>query len=598
MHLGVYAANLGFIFAALVLLAGCGWSVVAPFRDRLRYPLLVAPMAGLLCGLLATLILYVQAKLPLATAGTCAGAVLLVASGVTFFLDRPDVGLRQVGIFLAVAIVVGGLSVACVMQSTVREGGPALVYVDGTDHVGYATMADWLNGHRITELPVVDPARPYESWPALIFQIDPRFGSYALLALVSAISGASGVFSYDLAAALVQVVAVLAVAGVFARSPWSLLLLLAGLFTSHWFDYGRTGFFGKNFGYPATFTTVGLLLLALGDAQFRISRLIVLAVLVTAAAFAHSGTVTGLFIGVMGGAYLLAQAGRERRENRHDWWRELIPKAGVVGLLAMTAILASGTIARPMIASYPDWGVTWDYCWLRIAELESQGVGISGLSAGMLHALLWLMLGVWVWLGALALRWRQLTASAVLVAPLGLLVILRGLNANAVTFQLIGTFYPLGLAGAALLFDTGRERQPNARKTAWLVLGLAVVILGFHQFRFRGALGRYGGGQTPPAALYTQKEIEGLAAFVGREPAELEVTAVQPLLMLLAELGRRETALQWSRASWQMVLGYRKGWVPPAYPGPGKWRIVSAGAPGVAEEQVVFRSAHYWVLKR
>lgn len=602
MHFGVYAANVGFLFAALVVLAGCGWAVVAPFRDRLRYPLFVAPLAGLLGVLPVTLGLYVLLKLPLALAGIAAIGLMLAAGAAALWLERPAVRWRAIAGCFAVAGLACAFAVFWVMASTVRAGGPALVYLDGTDHLGYAYLADWLNGHLVTQPPVLDPGRPYDSWPALLFQTDPRFGSFALVALVSAVTGQSGMFSYDPAAALVHVAAVLAVAGVFARSPLTLGFLLAGLFTCHWFDYGRTGFLGKSIGYPATLAILGLVLATLSETEVRLSRLLALVMLCLAAAIVHSGAVVALLIGVIGGGFLLVQGVVDRRADLP--WRlpGLMRKGAVLAALGAIALMAGGTIARPLAVRYPDWGVTWPYILPRIAELESQGVGLSNLGPGMLWAATGLVFAAWVLFAGVALARKLPEAVVVLVAPLGLLASLYAVDAGAVTFQLIGIFYPLTLAGFALVLDALRDENNPARWVAPRIVGLtlavASVVLGLHLFRFAGATGRYGGGQTPAAALFTRTEMDALASLVGRDRVEVEVTGPQPAIVLLVELGRRGVELQWSAEAWKTVFGYRKAWSPPRYAGPGRWRIVPAGAEGVASEQVVFRSAQYWVLKR
>lgn len=605
MHLGVFVANVGFIFAAVVVMAVCGWVVIAPFRERLRYPLLVAPMAGLLCVLLVTMGLYVQAKLSLPVAGAWAIAAMLAASAVSCFMYPPDIRINRILIGLVVVIILSGFSVSCVMKSTVRAGGPALVYLDGTDHLGYTHLGDWLNNHRITNPPVLNQAQPYASWPVQMFQNDPRFGSFAYMALVSAAAKEPGMFTYDIATALIHVIAVLAVAGVFARSPLTLGFLMVGLFTSHWFDYGRTGYLGKNFGYPATFTVVALTLVALAESEIRISRVIALALLSAAAAFTYSGMVTAFFLGVIGGCFFLMQAIAGWGSDRRLWLQEWMQKAAVLGMIGAAAILASGTIARPLALGPPDWGVSWSYIFPRIAELESQGIRLSGFGSEMLLIATGFTFVVWIFLAIMAVVWRVSAAVAVLIGPFCLLIILRMLDATAVAFQLIGTFYPLALVGVALLFDVKREekapapagRAAGTPRMAWVVLGLAVVVVGLHQFRFFGGLARYGGRETPPSALYTKAEIESLAALVGRDRVEVDLSIPQAAIVLLVELDRRGVKLQWSPTAWKTVVGYRGEWSPPSYPDPGKWRIIPPDTPGIQIDQVVFRSAQYWVLK-
>lgn len=591
---------MGFILAALAVLGGCGWAAVAPFRARLSYPWLVAPMAGALCVVTGTLALYAVLDLRLILAGAITVGVMLAGSTAMLWLDRPVLSRVQAVVTLVAVLLTAGLAVKWGMAASVNTGGPAIVYWDGTDHLGYAHLADWMNGHPVNKGAKVDPSRPYESWPALLFQIDPRFGSFAFLGLVSAVTGESGAFAYEPALALLQVAAVLALAGAFARSPLTLGILIFGLLTCHWFDYGRTGFFGKSFGYPAIFLVTILLIATLTEAEICLSRVLALAGLVIGAALAYSGVATAFFIGVIGGGFLLVLAVRRGGDAGRGHWGALVQRGVLVLLLGTIAIAAGTTLGRPLPTGSPDWGVGWGYILPRIAEMESQGMTLSGLSAGALLAGSWISFAGWLWLCGIAVaRWEK-EAMAMLLAPLGLLAVFYWADARAETFQLIGVFYPLALLGFVRLFDAMRDRTCNRQAVpglASITLVVVLAIVGLHQFRFAGAVARYGGAKTPPGALFTKAEVEKLVAFIGSDKAEVDVANPVPAIFLLVELGRRRTDLQWSPDAWRTLFAYRL-WRHPEYAEPAKWRIVAANTPGVPAEQVALKGTQYWVLPR
>lgn len=595
--LWTFNGHFSFLSAMLAVAGAAGWFAIAPFRARLRYPVLLAPLAGILLVTLAALGFYVIVLLPMGQAAVAGLAATLALSVAALVCWRPRFSWRDAFVPAGLALVVSLLTIRLVTAASIHLGGVAMLYMDGTDHLGYAQTADWVNTHRITEPPIVDPTQPYESAPAVFFEKDSRSGSYIYLALVALALGQPGMFAWDDALALVLAATVLAVAGTFARSSLTLGLLAAGLLTSHWFDYGRCGYLGKVLGYPGAFMTVGLFM-ASASASRRVAlvELVGLVLLVTGTTMMHSGFATGMFVLVIGGVFLAGQwlgADKTARTGMAE-------NAVLLALLAGIAVLATGTLARPFVLAFPDWKLSWAYELPRVADLENQGAQLTGLSPAILERVAWLHLVMWLVAGGLAIRRRASVASALLVGPALLLGLLYLLNARAAIFQMIGTFYPLSLCGLMVLTDSPADVPTGPRR--WLAparvsVGFAVIVISAHQYRFAGAVARYAGDKTPPSACYSQSQMDALAALVGQDKVDVEVNQPQPAIALLVELGRRNANLQWSPESWRTVVGYRKLWSPPQYTQPGKWRIVSVGAPDVPPAQVVFRSEQYLVLR-
>ncbi len=591
-----FAGNYIFIIGALMVFAGCGWWAVAPFSREVRYAALVAPLAGILVLTLATVAFYVIGIVAFDRAAVASLVLTLVVSLVLVIRRPPRVARRELLVGAGLLLGLAGVAVYFTTAASLRLGSTATLYMDGTDHVLYANVADWFRAHAVVNDPVADPLRPYMSWPNFMLENDPRAGSYAFLGLVSLASGHSGLFSFDLAVALVSAATVLATAAVFARSPLTMILLMAGLFMSHWFDYGRTGYLGKILGYPGAFVVAGLLMRTISR-PMRPIALACLALLIVAVALMHSGFATALFLGLLGAAFLAWEALGRRRAGDVSPGVPTIDGLVWLGLLLGIAVTAAGTLARPLALGFPDWHLAWSYITPRLADLDSHGLPLTGLSTGFLTGLTWLNLALWLAAGIAAWRWRLPESAALFTGPLLLLLALWVLDARTVAVQVFGTFYPLGLCGLALMIDARRapasESKPAGRALPVVMMVVALLI---HLPHFAGAAARFGGRQTPPATVYSEAEMERLAALVGRNPVLVDLTPPQPPLALLAELGRRDADLQWSAASWRIVTGYRK-WPLPQYSRVPKYRIVSPATVPASGEREIFRNAQYLLLE-
>jgi len=272
------------------------------------------------------------------------------------------------------------------------------------------------------------------------------------------------------------------------------------------------------------------------------------------------------------------------------------------------AVLSSGTLARPLVTTYPDWHVGWRYILPRLADLENQVIPVARFSPGALEAAAWVELGLWLGLGVMAVRRRAAAAIALLAGPLLLLAVLRLLDAKMVAFQLIGTFYPLSLCGMAVLFDA--VRQPAQAGRPWtstmgppalLTLGAALLTLGLHGPRLAGAVSRFGGDSTPAEIRFSKSQMNQLATAIGQATVDVDIglradNASQLALALLVEFGRRDVALQWQPDAWWLIVSYR-GWPPPKYPRPGTFRLVSTKESPRPAETVVFRTEQYLLLR-
>src|SRR5262245_40777798 len=300
--------DLGLVVGILLLLGGCGWWAMAPFRGLLGFPAAAAPLPGTVLLPLATLGIHVPFALPIGTAAAIAVPALL---GLTLIAGTRGPGRREshtVVIFCAL-VALAASSVWFVMRTDLVVGAPGLLYYHGSDHLGYAHLADWLRGPA-RKLPLTaNQTGWYESWPDYMFTRDPRFGSIALLGIVGALSRRSSSFAYDLTSAIVLTAVALGLAGIVARRRVTFLLVAAGLFTSFWFDWSRTGYLGKITGMPATLLGAGLYMawtrLPARDEERALYSLAAVLAVVSGAALMLSGMAFALLIACVGLAFLV-----------------------------------------------------------------------------------------------------------------------------------------------------------------------------------------------------------------------------------------------------------------------------------------------------
>jgi hypothetical protein len=579
-----YVQNIAYALITMAGFALAGGVAIIPFRKDVRYALLLAPLFGLLLTTLGALAGYVLFRMPMRTAGISSLLFCCCATLVGIVLLKPQVDWKKTAVSAVAVTCITTVQTTLFSAISIEAGACAIAYMDGTDHLGYAQAADWLRSQRLPSLTDYlaevdqgpDGRGAYESWPLVLRMLDPRFGSFTFLSLISIFSHRSGMFAYDLACAIGLSAAVLALSGLFARNRITLLLLLLSLMTCHWFDYTRCGFFAKSIAFPASFLTVGLFFLSIRHSENRFVPLI-LTLLSASAGLMQSGVVTAFFLVVFAGTFILADiltsSGPLRSRVNSHW-------GSVLYLLALgsTTLLASGTLARPLHTEFPRADFPWTYIFDRISELESQNAALSGLTNMQITLGVWICLILWIILIVIAVHRRCSEGLAMLAGPFVLLVILRLVNAKAATFQMIGVFYPLAMCGAALItVPRNRERVATAVGTSpasFLVCGIMALALSIHLPRFIGAFARYCGPKTPLTLVFTKPQLEQVARIVGRDPVYVDGSSPQAILAVLVELGRRRIPLQWSPTAWKLAFGYRK-WPLPSYGLRAKYCLVA-----------------------
>jgi hypothetical protein len=528
-------------------------------------------------------------------------SALALAAAVMLAIERPQIRPAKLPFVVLVVLAITSVVTWIVLRLSIEAGEPALQYFIGSDHLGYAIVGDWLVDHPAAMRPRSDPQFPYESFPQIMFTYEPRFGHFAYLGLISLVTGERGTLSYDRACAVLLAAGVLGVSAGFARTRVGLVILAAGLMTSHWYDYARIGFFGKALAYPGMMLVVALALAMMrGPGVIRVPFLM----LATAgAAIDLNGAVCAFLLLLIGVPFLLTRFAIGVPTDRGGAVQQLVEGGVWLAVTVITAVLAMGTLARPLGFGYPDFKVGWDYVAPRALEIQHQGPALVTFSADTIAALNGLSILLTLFVAVLAWRRRAAEAFALAAPPVALVMALRLANAPAIVMQLMGLIYPFSLCAIVALAETpatlANNRPITTLRRHALSLGamlVALVMLGMRVPRLLAAISYYAGAQTPAVYIYKRSDIERIANAIGTNTARIDIGYVQAAFLLLVELAPRGIDLQWTPRGWKAILGYRV-WDPPTYTKNAQIRIVSLVEDPVPQGEIILQTNQYILIR-
>lgn len=628
MHVQVFLAEWLFVLALLVGAGAVGGFVVIPFRSALPFAVMCAPFAGLLVLALGACVAYNVLGLPLAPGLLGTALVGFTATTVsalgTHLRPRP----RALAGALALTGAVTAAATSITNPTTIALGEPAILYAVGTDHLGYAHLADWMINHPPWDRPRADPTFPYESWPELLFQIDPRFGAFDTVALIALLRGLPAMFAFDPTCAAVFSAGILAVVGTYARSRFTLAILIIGLLTSHWYDFSRLGFLGRLFGFPAAFFVAGMFMVAISP--LRAAPLTSILLAMSAAAVVFWAEVPTLFVGAIGGLFILARTVFALGGSRQAAISAIAPHLAALGLMGVLAAVMRAFVARPPHSP----GVNEDFTvllqalikqllepgegipiegpplfavMLTLADLEHYVSQISRLESEVLLAALLASGAAWLGLAALAWQRRLPVAIGLTCGPMLLLAALLASSTPTSRWmitQIPGTFYPLALCAAATLIDSVRPAADRAGPR-WGLLASSLVVLtvisiGLRVPRFVGALELYVAAARPPVQpelRFSQSEMDGLASAIGGNTVMVDIEHPNLSIVTLVELGRRGLAVEWSERSYKYVLGYRP-WTPSLPYDPPDLVLQASTTPADEGADIIYQTRPYRLVRR
>lgn len=550
------------VLAATGLLGLAGGFATMPFRDGRRFTLLLAPMCGLLVLPPLTTLVYASNKATFAQSGLAAMLLCAVLTIVSCLKWRP--ARHDIYTSLALFVLIPIIATLMFCSSTISVGSPTILYIDGSDHGGYAQAADWLLSHLISQPPIPIPERPYEAWLDVMFVSDFRYSAFAAIALMAALTKLPGLFAYDLTCAVAFSAASLSIAAVFARSRVSLVLLSFCLLLTAWFELGRMGYLGKLLGYPSCLFLLGLFLTSYRTTSA--DKMAAIALLTIGVATMHSGVITAVFVAGIGGLFILIEVVLDRANDRRNLVERFLP----VGAIALVAVASSGTFARPLITPGAPGGffISWPALIPHFFEIQNPTrdyltISESWLSVGSALALLFHLLLI-----AIAITRRNAIAIALTAAPLLIFLSLVALDAVGSTtarfavYQFSSILMSLSLCGLFWLVDSRIDGQrPVGYFVPLAVLGVALIAVrlprvakSFDTYVFN----------PPNSQIFKLQDFDAMAAAVGHDIVQVDLRDDLNTIANLDEFGRRGIRMQFTPAAWKMAVGYRK-WPDPVY---------------------------------
>ncbi len=563
----------------------CGFGVVAPLRSQIAFPTAASVFAGALALSSAVLTVHVATQMKFSSAIWIAAAGLIGLSAVMCRggAFRILVGREFVTTAATLAVLVGAACFVYLGRES-QFSSPALVFFAGSDHFGYAHMADWLNGAP-GNVGEASPANPWDSWVHYMVTFDPRFGSISFVAIVSALTGRSGMFSYNLSCALVMVTASVGLAGIFSRSLTGFIIVAVGVFLSSWFTVSMAGYFGKTIGYPASLFSVGMffaLARSSVDRDIRLAEIAAVLAVVASACVAFSAIGTVVILLSTGGMLLTLFLILGMRWSGSRWSKSLSEITVAMLVLSVVGIISGGTVARPMyFPTVPLDGTTWMDLWLRASQVVGPDANLS--------------IFPWQYQLALALLVGALSVAIILIAAR-----LRNFEALAIIggiagweFQLSVTVYVPAIlcAVGALSADSGTIGYKKAAAFATIIIA---VGLG----RFAATVKATTGPGAYQRSGLSQTEMESILTAVGAtDGAYIDTPDVYSTYPLVLEMHRKGIAFQFSPRAWKSFLGYRP-WDAPKYRKLHETTVILRDDPAKAcMPETVLCSDHYILQK-
>jgi len=546
------------VLAAICLLVIAGGFMTAPFRAERQFILLLSPACGMLTLPLLVTLFYTTDKLSFQQSAALALVLCVSLTAISVTLWRPSRFDLRVSIPLLLTIA--AISTVMFCAATLIGESQSILYIDGSDHGGYAHAADWLLSHSFKQQPVLSPQHPYQSWPVVMFSGDFRYSAFVFMALMATLNGTSGLFAYDIACAVGISIACLSVAAVFASSRFMITALALFLLTTVWFELGRDGFFGKLMAYPSCLFLLGLFMTSYRGLTSQ--KMAAFCILALGVATMHSGIITALFVAGVGGLFICVNylLGDDKEDT--------IGRFMCLAAIALVAISSNGMFSRPTPGpgSPIGYSANWADLFEHLLEIQNHARTYRSVSGTWLVPGASLALLIHVALIVIAVLRRNAIALALTAGPLLIVILLVVMDAMGFTaarygaYQLISTIGSFGLCGAVCLL--GKDFRFGSRD--WWVVSVVSLSIALVMVRAPRMVSSARNSVLDPPVnrIFRLGDFDAIAAAVGRGPLVIDVNNDLYGIAALVEFGRRGIDLQWSPAGWRAVVRYR-GWPNP-----------------------------------
>lgn len=578
----------------LILLGICGSFALLPFRDKIKYSFFAAPLTGLLLIIIGTSAIYnLILGISLFYSGIIALFLCATISSISLLLSFKTLSKPDFKLFWLIIPTIGLITYIS-NYTTIYFGNPGFLYMDGSDHLGYAHLADWLNNHfAASPKPLGSPSVPYQSWPDTMYTLDHRFGSFTALALIAKFRNLSGMFAYDFACTIVLSVSILAIPAIFARSRLAFSLLMMGLLASSWIVYGRSGYFGKLMAYPSLIFILGLFYIA--PRPFNIKIIVILSGLICAITTVHSFLSVLLVFGFFGICFILTQTlflliSKNRKTINVD---DILLFCLIIGLIIATTGMLVVPNTYGLIVPHFLYQFNWYKLLPALFELKHPAISfVKDLNLFQFFCLFLIMIFIGWYFLFIGIKKKDVISVSTIAGINIMLLILIAKNDTLLGYQLVGIFYPLFLCGSIRLID---NMSMSFERTN-LLINLTILSIVFHFPYFWNVSKRYANSNTQRSAQFSKNEFDELIKYIGHSKVIIDVSETKYALPILIELGRQNIALEWTPSAWQAVVGYRLWKAPSIEKKTNLWLSLNNN-PLKANCRIKFKTTQYNLLE-
>jgi hypothetical protein len=557
-----------YIFTLLMLMAyGLvgGFSLV-PLRHYLKYPILAAPMAGMLLWAMGVFLLYCFVGLSVSTAAITIGLLGALITAVCLLHLKPTISRENMLFIGGLVVIVSALVTLLINYTSIKLGHPGFLFREGSDQLGYAAMADWLKMHSIHQSPVADPAFPTQSYPEHLVAGDTRFGSFFTLAIIATFLKQSSTFAFDNACAIVLIAGYLGVASIYSRSRIMLVVLMGALFFNYWFLLSRTGYFGKIMGYPAAFCVLGLYL-RLQQQNFLLSKdgfaVITVFILTFAASMVFPAIALTMLLVMVGGIFLLSKLVNYFFNKDIKKLIELRDSAGMLLIMIMISLAVTGVLAVPREGGIPSANFHLNWFNVLLYQFDIRGLAFDAIfnwySSVLANAFLIFAIVILIFSFVITAVRKNVIASALLGAALLLLFAPYLIGNQWFALELIGVLYSLSVFGCVWYFD---DPSTTSIKIKQIFFWILIAAIGIRIPSYMESIHRYVAFGVPSVNQYSKQELDTIERLTKNESILVDITNIMWAWPILVEMGHRDVNLQWTAQSWKTILGDRK-WQPP-----------------------------------
>ena len=573
MHMEIFLIDCAWTLLSLIGFAIVGGFTLHPFRHSVKYFPCFAPLGGMLYYALGMAWLIGIFNVRMQTAFYILAVIGVLLTGMCYIRKPLRIGKNFYKI-----LTISLLTILTVTYLThyldIQFGQHTLLYLDGTDHLGYTGISDWVLQHGSRPFPVNDPHFPAQSYTYFGYHCETRFGIFYITASLLYILGISPPFAYATILGVILSAGILAIASVYARSVRIFGIVVVSVLLSQLFVLGGQGYLAKVFSFGSFFALLGLIF-TLEDPIDHASAAII-GFFTIAVAISYSALALGMLLVFSAFLYACIQTldtWVTQRSSR-DWGKILFAVFLITVAISQTGMFRKAFLDPCNFMFVRDIFLGWKLLTLSM-------FGIKHCSAMAVWpkfpaGVAWVLTGISCLISMTTLaiaiykkNWRSVTLC---IAPfaiiIALLVMLHGgyprPQLKGYAYRLISVYYLFFILSIISLLDAVDIKEVQAKSLLWRVLlSLLLLMIGIRIPRFVGDVKRYTGIKIPKTQQFLQHEINHLVNLIGHKVVVIDTHGPNTIFILNAFDGRK-MHLQWTPRAWKSAVGYQP-WEPPSY---------------------------------